>query len=175
MKKSDLIEKYSKDTVEIVTKSYVVNSVSLVDFAFEAIYGYMLEEQEPELSESEILKRVRASWSNDNLIIYFISTSGIQDDNEGSRRLKQAFQNYKEYRIIRHSLVHSNGKLEDKHINQIDIMYAESDEARKAKSIKNSPMYTDRQIVLDMNILLGSRQFLWLFVTYFYNAINNYC
>lgn len=173
--KTELIEKYSKETIEIVIKSYVVNSVSLVDFALEAIYGYMLEEQELELSDTEVLKKIRSSWSNDNLINYFISTTGIQDDNDGKCRLLQAFQNYKEYRIIRHSLVHSNGKLEDKHIDQIDIMYNNSDESRKQKSIKNSPMYNDREIILDMNTLLGSRKFLWLFVQYFYNAIKNYC
>lgn len=82
----------------------------------------MLKTFETDISDFELDKKVRSAWANDSLISYLVSedkcnfkkTKGMQSE------ILEAFMRYKELRIIRHSLVHSNGLISERNMNLLN-------------------------------------------------------
>lgn len=168
---TQLIDKYSQDVQLKIFEQYVLTSVSIIDATFEDAYELLLREIETEITEKQISDRIRNAWTNDNLIIYFLDKTGLQDSANPQRQLKEAFDRYKEYRIIRHALLHNKGLLSDKHIRQLDEIYNETDKELKYKCMKNLPFYTDKKVDLSQNKFLSIRKFLYHFLDYFIIAL----
>ena len=98
LKKENLIEKYSGDTQKLLFKQYLVSSIAIFDSIFEECYEILITENEQQLTEKKIENKVRTAWSNDNLIIYFLDKTQLQISNVQTRRIKEAFDRYKELR-----------------------------------------------------------------------------
>jgi len=169
--KEHLVEKYKDDVQKQIYEQYVTNSVSITDGIFEDIYEILLREFEPELTELQITNKLRSAWSQNNLINYFVEKTELQDTNKPNLRIREAFDRYLEYRIIRHALVHNKGILSDKHIRQLDELYDACDDTIKERSMRNSPFYAQKEVKLDINILLGIRKYLYTNISYFITAL----
>ena len=167
----ELVDRYSSETQNLIYEQYVSNSVSVIDGVFEDIYEELLKEFDPNLSEKQINDKIRAAWSQNSLIEYFIQNTGIQDSTNPQKRIKEAFDRYKEYRIIRHALMHNKGVLSDKHIRQLDEIHDDADIDSKEKTMKNSPFYESRKVLLNINIFLSFRKFLYELTGYFIQAL----
>ncbi|RUT69179.1 hypothetical protein D0817_16855 [Flavobacterium cupreum] len=166
-----LIEKYSKEVPTKIFEYYVLNSVSVVDAAFEDVYETILQEYENSITEKQISDRIRNAWTNDNFIDYFINKTGIEDKSNPQKRIKETFDRYKEYRIIRHALLHNKGVLSDKHMRQLEEIHEATDEDSKFKTMKNLPFYTDKKVELTRDRFLSIRKFLYQFIYYFILAL----
>lgn len=171
LNKENLVEKYSGDTQKLLFKQYLVSSIAIFDSIFEECYEILISENEEQLTEKQIGNKVRTAWSNDNLITYFLDKTQLQLPNIKTRRIKEAFDRYKELRIIRHSIVHNQSILSDKHIRQLDELYNQGDAESKNKSLKNSPFYKEGEVNLDINRFLSIRKFIYDLMMYFDNAL----
>lgn len=167
----ELVKRYSSETQNLIYEQYVSNSVSVIDGVFEDIYEELLKKFEPNLSEKQINDKIRAAWAQNSLIEYFIQNTGVQDSTNPKKRIKEAFDRYKEYRIIRHALMHNKGVLSDKHIRQLDEIHDDADAGSKEKTMKNSPFYVNRKVNLNINIFLSFRKFLHELTGYFTQAL----
>ena len=172
LEKEDLVEKYQNEVQKQLYVQYVTNSVSVVDGIFEDIYEVLLQEFEEGITEQQITNKLRSAWAQNNLINYFLEKTQIQDSEQTHLRIKEAFDRYLEYRIIRHALVHNKGILSDKHIRQLDELYDNADDISKERSMRNSPFYANKEVSLNINILLGIRKYLYSNVSYFLTAID---
>ena len=171
LEKPDLVDRYTNEVQANIFKQYVTNSVSIIDGIFEDVYEVLLREYEAELNETQITNRIRSAWSQNQLINYFLEKSELQNSANPELRLKESFDRYLEYRIIRHSLVHNKGVLSAKHIRQLDELYENCDELSQERSMRNSPFYEAGQVDLDINIILGIRKFLYSLMSYFIRAL----
>lgn len=76
-------------------------------------------------------------------------------------------------RILRHSLLHTNGKLSDKNHQKLQDNLANTPNDRKHFALANSPLFNaDREIILSINHILSIRQYLDIFLMYLYQSIN---
>ena len=166
-----MVEKYSNETQQLLFRQYIVSSIAILDSLYEECYEILLNEHEPQLTETQVRNKVRSAWANDQLITYFIDKTRLHIEAEPTRRIKQSFDRYKELRIIRHSIVHNKSILSDKHKRQIDEIYDEGDQESKNKSLKNSPFYTEGEVKLDMSRFLSIRKFIYDLMLYFENAL----
>jgi len=81
---------------------------------------------------------------------------------------------YKELRIIRHSLIHSNGHISEKNMNLLNHFQEQTTDARKNMALINSPMISnDNQVLLSINIILSVRQYLDRFLMYVSKSVSN--
>lgn len=171
LKNEELVDRYENKVLKQIIGLYVTNSVAITDSIFEDIYEILLKEYEPDLSQNKIDNKLRSSWANNNLIDYYLDKTNLQDSSKEHLKLKEAFDRYLEYRIIRHSLVHNKGVLSEKHIRQLDELYENSDEDDKKYSMKNSPFYENKKVELDITIMLKIRKYLFNNLTYFLTAL----
>jgi len=167
LENQELIDKYSTNVMLKVYEQYVLTSVSIIDANFEDVYELLLREYEIGITDKQMSDKIRNAWTNDNLITYFIDKTNLEDITNPQRQLKAAFDRYKEYRIIRHALLHNKGILSDKHIRQLDEIFDETDEDSKFKCMKNLPFYTDRKVELTRDRFLSIRKFLYQFLDYY--------
>ena len=172
----DLTEKYSSDVLTVIFKNYIVVSISIVDAVLEEVYELMLKTFETDISDFELDKKVRSAWANDSLISYLVSEDkcnfkkpkGIQSE------ILEAFMRYKELRIIRHSLVHSNGLISERNMSLLNQFNEQTPDERKKMALINSPMISSNgEVVLSINIILSIRQYLDRFLMYVYKSISN--
>ena len=172
----DLVEKYGDDVLTVIFKNYIVVSISIVDAVLEEVYELMLKTFETDISDLELEKKVRSAWANDNLISYFINEEkGNLKKPEGMQsEILEAFMRYKELRIIRHSLVHSNGFISEKNMALLNQFNEQTPDERKRMALINSPMINiDGEVLLSINIILSIRQYLDRFLKYVYKSVSN--
>jgi hypothetical protein len=66
----DLINKYSTDVQKIIFQNYIVVSISLVDAMLEDLYEFFIKYDDSSISDAEIEKKIRNSWTNNNLVTF---------------------------------------------------------------------------------------------------------
>lgn len=98
--------------------------------------------------------------------------TNLNDPNNPNRQIKGAFDRYKEFRILRHALLHNSGILSEKHIRQLDEIADEATAENQYKTMRNSPFYANKRIDLEINTFLSLRKFLYELLGYFSNAFN---
>lgn len=170
----DLVRKYSLDVQNIVFQNYIIASVSLVDAILEDLYEHFIKVYNPAITEPELEKQIRNAWTNDNLLSFLTNSvnTNLQRPNNKQIEFKEAFMRYSELRILRHSLLHTNGKLSDKNHRKLQDNLANTPRDRKHFALANSPLFnTNREIVLSINHILSIRQYLDRFLMYLYQSI----
>lgn len=170
----ELVKKYKTDMLNKLFENYLIHSISVVDGILEDLYEIILK-NEDNLDDDEIEKRISNAWRNDNLQNYLINPDGInlQKPKGMNMNFDETFLRYLELRIIRHSIIHTNGKLTTKDFDRLTVYSEKTPEERKYMTIVNSGLInTDREIVLSLNRLLAIRQYLDRFLMYFFNSLN---
>lgn len=171
----DLVRKYSLDVQNIVFQNYIIASVSLVDAILEDLYEHFIKVYTPAITETELEKQIRNAWTNDNLLTFLTNptSTNLQRPNDKQTEFREAFMRYSELRIVRHSLLHTNGKLSDKNHQKLQENLVNTPKDRKHFALANSPLFNvNREIVLSINHILSIRQYLDRFLMYLYNSIN---
>jgi len=151
-------------------------SISIVDAVLEEVCEVFLKSFELEISDSELERKVRSSWANDNLISYFVNEDkgNLQKPVGRQTEVSEALMRYKELRIIRHSLVHSDGTISDKNVNSLRKYKDLTPDARKGMALLGSPIISDDfKVTLSINIILSIRQYLDNFLMYVYKSVSN--
>lgn len=175
-KNEELVERYTDEVLQVILRNYVVVSVSIVDAALEELYELFLKHYEDNISDNDAEKKVRSAWSNDNLISYFEDPdkANLSSPAEFEQGFVESFMRYKELRIVRHTLVHSNGALSERNRQQLLKYQEETPEARKGAALIDSPIIGENgDILLTINIILSIRQYLDRFLTYVYKSLSD--
>lgn len=173
---NELATKYKGDVPEVIFRNYVVISISLVDAILEDLYELFLTNLEQGIPDNEIEKKVRNAWTNDNIINYFIAENkvGLKKPTDMSTPFVESFMRYKELRIIRHSLLHSNGIIGQKNMNTLNEYLDNTPAERKCFAIVASPMIENgNRVTLSINTTLSIRQYLHRFLLYIYKSLNS--
>lgn len=171
----DLVKKYSLDVQNIVFQNYIIASVSLVDAILEDLYEHFIRVYTPEIRDSELEKKIRNAWTNDNLLNFLTDTTrtNLQRPKDKQSEFTEAFMRYSELRILRHSLLHTNGKLSDKNHQKLQDNLENTPNDRKHFALVNLPLFNEnREILLSINHILAIRQYLDRFLKYVYVSIN---
>lgn len=172
----ELVTEYKSNVVQVILRSYVVMSVSVVDAILEDLYEMFLNAFEEDLSDHNLSKKIRSAWANDNLLNYFVSEekAGLKTPDDMNTPFEESFMRYKELRIIRHSLVHSDGVVSEKNMETLKEFRMITPPERKALSIIESPLIDEgSHISLTINEILAIRQYLHRFLVYMLKSINN--
>lgn len=172
----ELEEKYKTDSVSLVCRNYLIFSISVVDAVLEDAYEVFIRELEKGISDADIEKKVRAAWTNDNLINYFCDKNkvGLKKPEGMKTELPEAFMRYKELRIIRHALVHSDGVISDKNLSQLKSFKESTPDERKGMALLGSPIINDKnEVFVSINVILSVRQYLDRFLMYIYRAVSD--
>jgi hypothetical protein len=171
----NLVKAYKNKVLTRVLENYIIASVSLVDGILEDLYEILLTSEQPELSESEIDKKVNSSWRNDTLLKYLTNVDGLdlKEPNGFKMMYREAFIRYYELRIIRHAIVHSSGKITDKDYARLESYENETANERKHMTIIKSPLINaDKEIILSINHILSVRKYLDRLLMYFFTSLN---
>jgi hypothetical protein len=171
----DLVRKYSLDVQNIVFQNYIIASVSLVDATLEDLYEHFIKVYTPAITEPELERQIRNAWTNDNLLTFLTNpaSTNLQRPNDKQTEFTEAFMRYSELRILRHSLLHTSGKLSDKNYLKLQDNLANTPNERKHFAMASSPLFNaNREIVLSINHILSIRQYLDRFLMYLYHSIN---
>lgn len=153
----DLVKKYGLDVQNIVFQNYIIASVSLVDATLEDLYEHFLKVYTPAISDTELEKQIRNAWTNDNLLSFLTDTTktNLHRPNDKQTEFSEAFMRYSELRIVRHTLLHTNGKLSDKNYQKLQDNLTNTLNERKHFALASSPLFNaDRQITLSINCLV---------------------
>lgn len=172
----DLVGKYKGNVLDAIFRNYIVMSISIVDAVLEDMYELFLKSYELDISDSDLEKKVRCSWANDNLIAYFTNENKgrLQKPSGMKTEVSEAFMRYKEFRIIRHTLVHSSGSISEKNINTLRQYKALTPSERKGMALIDSPMISDEfKIILSLNNILSIRQYLDRFLMYLFKSVSS--
>jgi hypothetical protein len=87
---------------------------------------------------------------------------------------KEAFNRYSELRIIRHSILHTNGKISERNFKKLQTFENETPQERKHFAMINSPLFNnDKEITLSINNVLAIRKYLDNFLMYLFKSIGN--
>lgn len=170
----DLVRKYSSDVLNIVFQNYIIASVSLVDATLEDLYEHFIKVYTPAITDTELEKQIRNAWTNENLLTFLIdpTKTNLKKPNDKLTEFPEAYMRYSELRIVRHTILHSNGKLSDKNYQKLQDNLANTPNERKHFAIANSPLLNvDRQITLSINHILAIRQYLDRFLMYLFQSI----
>jgi hypothetical protein len=171
----DLVKKYSLDVQNIVFKNYIIASISLVDAILEDLYEHFIKSYTPGITDNDLEKQIRNAWTNDNILTFLTdpTRTNLQKPNDKLTEFTEAFMRYSELRIIRHTLLHTNGKLSDKNYQKLQNNLAITPNERKHFAIANSPLFNaNREITLSINHILSIRQYLDRFLMYLFQSIN---
>ena len=172
----ELVEKYKSDIVDVVLKNYVVMSISIVDAALEDLYELFVSTLEAGITDTDLSKKVRSAWANDNILNYFIAEDkgNLKKPNDMVTTYEESFMRYKELRLIRHSLVHSDGVISQKNLKTLRKYKELTPTERKHFSLIDSPMIEgDNKVTLSINIILSIRQYLHRFLIYQLKSLEN--
>lgn len=170
----NLTKIYMKEVQEVVFKNYIIVSISIVDAILEDVYESFLTVIEPTLGDDQIKKKIRNAWTNDNLLNFLTDTDKInlQKPSHLNTEFTEAFMRYSELRIIRHTLLHSDGELSDKNLQKLNEYRDNTPNERKHFALINSPFFNDEyKIQLTINQTLSVRQYLDRFLMYIYQSI----
>lgn len=173
---AELKDKYQSDILNVVFRNYLVMSISLVDAVLEELYELFLTSIEVDISNDEINKKIRSAWANDNILSYFVAETkvNLKKPVDMQTPFEESFMRYKELRIIRHSLVHSNGIISQNNLNLLTVYLDMTPEERKDFAIINSPIIdSGNQVALSINTILSIRQYLYRFLIYMCKSVNN--
>jgi hypothetical protein len=164
----ELVEKYKSDVLDVVLKNYVVMSVSIVDAVLEDLYELFIITLEAGVSDTDLSKKVRSAWANDNILNYFIAEDkgNLKKPNDMEMPYIESFMRYKELRLIRHSLVHSDGVISQKNLDTLQEYKELTPTERMHFALIDSPMIIDNRVTLSINIILSIRQYLHRFLIY---------
>ncbi|MEA5461966.1 hypothetical protein VB796_23045 [Arcicella sp. LKC2W] len=171
----DLVRKYNLDVQNIVFQNYLIASISLVDATLEDLYEYFIKVYNPAITDTELEKQIRNAWTNDSLLKFLIDVNkaNLKRPINKQTEFSEAFMRYLELRIVRHTLLHSNGKLSDKNYQKLHDNLANTPDERRHFALINSPLFdAERQINLTINRILSIRQYLDRFLMYIFNSIN---
>lgn len=172
----ELVNEYKTNVLDVILKNYVVMSISIVDAILEDLYELFLSTIEADISESELNKKVRSAWSNDNILNYFVAEdkANLIKPNDMNTPFRESFMRYKELRIIRHSLVHSDGVISQKNLDSLNEYKYLTPDDRKCFALIDSPMIQDgNKVSLSVNIVLSIRQYLHRFLIYQLKSVSN--
>jgi hypothetical protein len=168
--KVELIDKYENELVESICENYIVSSISIVDGVLEDMYEILLKYENAQYSATQLDNQVRQAWANDNIIKFFDNKFDKPEKYE--IELYEAFLRYKELRIIRHSLVHSNGVITSKNLKKLEEYFNSTPEERRKYSIFNSKLYDEKnKLTLDITVLLSIRMYIFNFSSFLLNII----
>jgi hypothetical protein len=169
----DLIRKYRTDVQKIVFENYIISSVSLVDAILEDLYEYLLKSQNPNITDADLDKAIRNAWTKDNLLNFLTDANGIglTKPNDKQTEFREAFMRYSELRILRHTILHSNGLLTDKNFQKLQDNFAATPVDRQHFALINAPLFQNKKIVLTVNDILSVRQYLDRFLMYIHQSI----
>ena len=151
-------------------------SISIVDAILEDLYELFLGNLEVGISDSDLNKKVRSAWANDNILNYFVAEdkANLKKPNDMDTPYEESFMRYKELRLIRHSLVHSDGVISQKNLETLGKYKELTPNNRKGFALIDSPMIeSDNKVVLSINIILSIRQYLHKFLIYQLKSIKN--
>ena len=165
----ELIKEYKTDILNKVFENYLIRSISVVDGILEDLYEILLR-NEDNLDDAEIEKRISNAWRNDNLKNYLINPNGLNLKKPNGMKMdfEETFIRYLELRIIRHSIIHTNGILTEKDFNRLKGYEEKTINERKFMALINTPLInTERKIILSLNSLLAIRQYIHRFLMYF--------
>ncbi|MCB2291698.1 hypothetical protein LGK97_18455 [Clostridium sp. CS001] len=114
-----LITEYSSNLLEEINLNYLVRTISIMDACFEDIYEALIPLQYKELEQDKIDKNklIINPWSNDKLRKFFIEELSLKQIEGKLSTADMIFDRYEELRIIRHAVIHNQGKL-SKHQNK---------------------------------------------------------
>lgn len=168
--KDELVEKYENELIESICESYIVSSISIIDGILEDMYEVLLKGEAIQYSDKQLENKVRQAWANDNMINYFDTKFNKPEKYE--MELNEAFMRYKELRVIRHSLVHSNGVITSKNLKKLEEYLNSTPRERQTYAILNSKFYDDQdKIILNVHVLLSIRMYIFKFSSYLLNVI----
>lgn len=172
---ADLVEKYSSDVLNIVFQNYIIASVSKVDATLEDLYEHFLKVYRPAITDAELEKQIRSAWANDNLLNFLADPmqTNMQKPADMQTEFAEAFMRYSEFRILRHTIVHTNGTLSDKNYQKLQENLNNTPAGRRNFALANSPIFdAQRHIVLSINHILSIRQYLDRFLMYVFRSLN---
>lgn len=172
----ELVNEYRSDVLAVILKNYVVMSISIVDAILEDLYELFLFSIEPGISDSDLSKKVRSAWANDNILNYFMAEDkvNLKKPNDMDTPFEESFMRYKELRLIRHSLVHSDGVISQRNLDTLNEYKDLTPGDRKSFALIDSPMIEDgNKVTLSINIILSIRQYLHRFLIYQLKSVNN--
>lgn len=170
----DLVRKYSLDVQNIVFQNYIIASVSTVDAILENLYEHFIKVYTPAITDAELEKQIRNAWTNDNLLTFLSNPklTNLKRPHDKESEFAEAFMRYSELRILRHTLLHSNGKLSEKNHQKLQDNLANTPNDRKHFALANSPFFDVDRIIFSINHILSIRQYLDRFLMYLYHSIN---
>lgn len=171
----DLVNKYTIDVQNIIFQNYIVVSISLVDAMLEDLYEFFIKYDDSNILDTEIENRIRNSWMNNNLVTFLSNPNKInlQKPINMKTEFKEAFIRYSELRIIRHSILHTNGRISDKNFKKLQSYENETPQERKHFAMINSPLFNeDKEIILTINHVSSIRKYLNDFLMYLYKSIS---
>ena len=172
----ELVEKYKGEVLDVIFKNYIVMSISIVDAILEDLYELFLHNFELGISDSDVNKKVMGAWRNDNILNYFIADDkvNLKKPDDANIPFEESFMRYRELRIIRHALVHSNGIISQKNLDSLNEYMVKTPVERKHFAIIDSPMIEGgNNINLSINTILSIRQYLHRFLMYVCKSLNN--
>jgi len=172
----ELVKEYQSDVLNVILKNYVVMSISVVDAILEDLYELLVVSLEMGVSDSDLSKKIRSAWANDNILNYFIAEdkANLKKPNDMDTPYKESFMRYKELRLIRHSLVHSEGVISPKNLHTLTKYKELTPDQRKGYALIDSQIIKDgNKVDLSINIILSIRQYLHRFLIYQLKSIEN--
>jgi hypothetical protein len=169
----DLVGKYNSDIQNVVFRNYIIASVSLVDASLEDLYEHFLKVDNPSITDIELEKQIRNAWTNDNMLKFLTDSAktNLKRPSDKQMEFDEAFMRYSELRIVRHTLLHTNGKLSDKNFQKLQSNLSLTPVERRNFALANAPLFdADRNIVLSINHILSIRQYLDRFLMYIFQS-----
>ena len=170
----DLTRVYMTTVQEVVFRNYIIVSVSIVDAVLEDLYRHFLTVFNSTLSDTELDKKIRNAWTNDNLLNFLTDGDNLnlQKPNDLNTEFPEAFMRYSELRIIRHTLLHSDGKLSERNLQKLIENRDNTPDEHKHFALIDSPIFSaDHEVQLTINHVLSIRQYLDRFLMYIFKSI----
>ncbi|MVM33597.1 hypothetical protein GO755_26400 [Spirosoma sp. HMF4905] len=170
----ELVSKYTSDVLNIIYRNYLIASISLVDATLEDLYEYFIQMIDPNISDLDLEKHIRNSWTNDNLLNFFIDPGKVNLKKPESMNMGfvEAFIRYYELRIVRHTLLHSSGKLSDKNLSKLQLYLDNTPVERQGFALIKVPIFdAEWKINLTINHVLSIRKYLDRFLMYIFKSV----
>lgn len=118
--KENLILEYKANLLNEIYLNYLVRAISIMDACFEDIYEELLPVFLKELEEEKLEKLVINAWANDRLRKFFVNDLKLKKLDGKFSTADMIFDRYEELRIIRHAVIHNQGKLSGHQKNKLE-------------------------------------------------------
>lgn len=153
--KNELVDNYANALPKHFNKIFIIETVSLMDACFEDIFEFSLPVLFVNLTCNVIDNKVRSAWTENNNGVslirdFFILQMNLQPLPRLVSTPDDVFDRYEELRILRHALVHNEGKLNSKHVARLNILKT------RFPNIPNAAMTTMSDQLLPNGISIGS-------------------